>query len=134
MKTSNAILSDIYTIVQASPINALSGGIYKKTRPTDSVLEDCIISLIAGSTAKFLQDGAIYVKLYYLDINQNNTYYEDATNGSVLEALLLDLSETLLSTPGYSFDVQSRETLIEAMVDIHQHFVTLKINFQLTND
>lgn len=134
MKTSNEILTDIYNIVALSPIGLLSGGIYKKTRPTGSTLEDCVISLISGGTGKFLQDGAIYIKIYYLDEFQDNSWYEDTSNGGVLEALLIALSKTLLSTNGYSFDVESRETMIEAVENIHQHYAILKMNFEVTND
>lgn len=132
MKTQNEILSDIFGIIQNSPINALSGGIYKKTRPTDSELEDCVISLISGTNAKFLQDGALYVKIFYLDINSNNTYSEDSLNGQAKETLLFNLSETLLNTEGYSFEIQTRETYTEAVEEIHQHYAILKINFKIT--
>ena len=56
MKTVNEILTDIYKIIKASPIDALNGGVYKNTRPTGSTLEDCVISLISGVKAKFVQE------------------------------------------------------------------------------
>lgn len=135
MKTQNSILTDIWDIIKASPIDALNGGIYKVIRPTDSTFEDCIIHLINGITGKFLQDGALFVKIFYLDLNINNTYYEDTKRGGELEQLLIDLSQTLLSTNGYSFEVSSRETYTEAVQgDIWQHYAILKMNFKLTNN
>ena len=129
MKTTNGILTDIWTIVTASPINLLSGGVYKKRRPTDSVLEDCVISLIPGTTAKFTQNGALYVKIFYKDLLNNNTYYEDLVNGASKETLLYNLCGELLRTAGYSFYVESREVYTEAVEEIHQHYSLLKINF-----
>lgn len=134
MKTKNEILTDIYKIIVASPINDLAGGIYKNTRPTVSVLEDCIISLISGVRGKFLQDAALYIKIFYNDIESRNTYSENELRGQAAEQLLINLSETLLNTKGYSFDVMSRETYTEKVLDddIKQHFAILKINFLLT--
>jgi len=132
MKTQNEILTDIYKIIKASPIDALNGGIYKRTRPTDSVKEDCVITLINGVNGKFLQDAALYVKLFYSDLFVGNTYNEDAIKGQALETLLFNLSTTLLKTPGYSFEVSTRETYIESVPEIHQHYAILKINFKLT--
>lgn len=134
MKTTNEILTDMWDIVTAdTAIAGLSGGIYKKTRPTDSILNDCVISLISGIDAKFLNNGAIYVKIFYNDIFAGNTYYEDMVLGQQLEQMLIDLSETFLKTNGYSFDVQSREHYTEPVQDANQHYVILKMNFQLTN-
>jgi len=131
MLTTNEILTFLYSVIVASPINALGGGVYKKTRPTDSILEDCVISIIPGTSAKFVQDGAIYVKIFYLDINQDNTYYEDAATGQAMEILLRNLSESLLHLYNISFDVQSREIYTEAVPEIHQHYAILKINFKV---
>lgn len=134
MKTQNEILTDIYTVIKNSPINALNGGIYKKTRVTNSELEDCVISLISGVNGKFLQDAALYVKIFYNDIyNTDNTYSEDSLNGQVKEKLLFDLSNTLLKLNGYSFIIQTRETYTEKVDDesIHQHYAILKINFRI---
>ena len=134
MKTQNEILTDIYKIIKNSPINALNGGIYKKTRPTNSSLQDCVISLISGVNGKFLQDAGLYVKIFYLDIkDSDNTYSEDSLTGQAMETLLFNLSETLLKTNGYSFDIQSRETYTEKVIDdnVNQHYAILKINFKI---
>ncbi len=136
MKTQNEILSDFYKIIKSTPINDLSGGVYKKTRPTNSKLEDCIISLMSGSNAKFLQDAALYVKIFYNDIKANNSFYENELKGQELETLLNNLSETLLHTNGYSFLIQTRESYTKKVLedDINQHFAILKINFLLTQN
>lgn len=132
MKTRNDILSDIYKIIKASPIDALNGGIYKTTRPTDSILNDCVFSLISGQTGKFLQNGGIYVKIFYPDLFINNSWIEDFSTGSQFETLLFNLSKTLLNTNGYSFDIQSREIYTEPLQETNEHYAILRINFLST--
>lgn len=129
-KTQNEILTDIYQVVKNSPVDALNGQIYKKTRPSNSTLEDCVISLINGQTGKHVQDAALYIKIFYCDIRNNDTYSEDTLNGQTKERLLLDLSEKLLTMSGYSFYVETRETYTEAVEEIHQHYAILKMNFK----
>lgn len=133
MKTTNDILSDVYKMIKSSPIDALNGGIYKGTRPTDSNLNDCVIHLISGNTAKFLQNGAVYVKIFYKDLFINNTYSEDYATGSQMETLLYDLSIILLKNNNYSFDIQSREIYSEALQETNEHYAILKMNFKNLN-
>jgi len=134
MKTTNEILNDIYAIVNTSfSTSNLTGAIYKKTRPTDSQLEDTIISLISGNNAKFVTDGAIYIKTFYKNLFINNTYYEDMERGQYIENLYIPLSETLVNTTGYFFDVQSREIYPEKVEEFEEYFIILKMNFKLTN-
>lgn len=131
MKTTNQILSDFWVLVNSNAsISALSGGVYKRTRPTESVLEDCVLHLISGTSGKFIQDGALYVKIFYNDLLVNNTYYEDTANGTTKESLLYALSEILLKMPGYTFYVDSREIYTEKAELINQHYAILKINFK----
>lgn len=133
MKTTNAILTDMCALLTASPINDLNGGIYKKVRPTGSVLNDCVIHIITGNGAKFVQSGAIYIKIYYNMLMKGNTYYEDSLKGQQLEQLLIDFSSVLLCSNTYFFDVSSREVYSEPMQGgINQYFVILKMNFKLT--
>lgn len=131
MKTSNDILGDVYELVKSSPINDLDGEIYRGVRKTDSEVNDCVISLISGSTAKFLQSGAIYVKIFVKDLFIQNSYYPDYGNLGIMESLLFDLSAELLSKEGYSFDIQSREIYSEPVQEVKEHYSILKLNFQL---
>lgn len=132
MKTQNDILTGIIDLLVASPINDLNGGIYKKTRPTGSDLEDCVITLIAGTNAKFLQSAGLYIKIFYNDINQVNSYFEDSKRGGELEKLLFDFSDVLLKNNEYSFQIETRETYTEKVLEEHinQHYALLKINFR----
>lgn len=135
MKTTNEVLTDMYDIITTLWTGkGLSGSIYKKTRPSDSKLEDTIIHLIAGNNAKFVTDGALYVKIFYADINQLNTYFEDSVRGQYMENLLITLSEALVNTTGYFFHIESRETYTEKVEEYSgEHYAILKMNFQILN-
>ena len=132
--TENEILTTIYHVILASPIADLSGGVFKKVRPTDSQLEDCVISIIPGNVGKFLRDGGLYVKLFFKDIFNNNTHWEDSVNAQTKETLLFNLSESLFKLNGMSFYKESRELMIESLPESHEHFAVLKINFKQTLD
>jgi len=129
MTAISTILTDIWKVVKASPIDALNGGIYKRTRPTNSDLEDCVISIIPGTAAKFIQNGALYVKIFYKALFIDNTYYEDSVNALAKETLLINLSAILLKNKNYSFDIASREVYTEYVEELHQYYAILKINF-----
>jgi hypothetical protein len=131
MITQNEILTIVAKLAGASPINDLGGGIYKRKRPTASKLEDCVIGNIAGNSGKFLQDGNLSVKIFYLDIESNNTFFENESRGQALEQLLIDFSETLLAYNGISFEIQSRETYTAPVLDEEQHYAILKMDYKI---
>ena len=135
MLTQNDILTVIYLKAKESPINDLNGDVYKKIRPTESKLEDCVISLINGVSAKFLQDGGISIKIFFNDLKDvdSNTYYEDTKKGGELEQLLFNFSEVLLeNNSGISFEVQTRELYIGRFEEEHQHYAILRMNFKIS--
>ena len=74
---------------------------------------------------------ALYVKIFYVDSEQNNTFYEDSKRGGELENLLINLSTVLLKDNIYSFNVNSRETYTAKVDEIHQHYAILKMNFKV---
>ena len=134
MKTQNDILTALYLAAKASPIDGLNGGIYKRIRPTDSELEDCVINTIGGVNGQFLQDGAILIKIFYNDVKENNTYFENTLRGGELEAMLLEFSNVLLKNNGFlSFDIRSRQTYTEKFLEMNQHYAILRMNFKIAN-
>ena len=132
MKTQNEILTDIYQVVVTSPINLLNGGVYKYTRPTDSELEDCVLSITFGTIRKHLQDGFIFVKIFYNDIFADNTYMQNTVNAQAKQILLYELSELFFGMPDYHFDIRSRQIYSEPVKEIHQHYAILKLSFEVT--
>ena len=134
MKTSNEILTDVRAVVSTVfSGQGLTGGIYKKTRPTDSQLEDTILTIIPGNVGKFVKDGAIYIKTFYADINLNNTYFENSNRGQYIEDLYQVLSDELLNKTGYFFDYASREIYTEKVEELNEHYCILIMNFKILN-
>lgn len=131
MKTENEILTYIYDNAIVSPLQALSGGIYKKVRPTNSTAEDCLISLISGITGKHLQNGSLQIKIFYNQMFANNTQMEDTVRGQVLQKLLYDFSLTLLQQSTISFEEDTREIYSVEVPEIKQYFAILKMNYLL---
>ena len=131
--TNNEILTAICTFIANTPILALDGGIYKNVRPAGSILEDCVVSLISDVNGKFIQDSALYVKIFYKDIRHTSTYEPDSANGQTKERLLLNLSDSLIGMTDYTFYIESREVYSEAVQDIQQHYAILKMNFKYLN-
>jgi hypothetical protein len=133
MKTKNEILTDIYIESISSPLQGLSGEVYKNTRPTGSIAVDTVISMFSGVTGQFLQNGTLLIRIFYPDIFQDNTYYEDSEKGQELEQMLIDFSETLLKNNEYSFDVRTRETKTIKSQETDEHIASLMIDLLLTN-
>ena len=133
MKTTNDVLTDLYKVVSNyTPILSLDGGIFKQTRPNNSTKEDCIIATIAGVGAKFVQDGAVSIRIYYADLLQADTHIENTARATALERILVDLSEVLLSNMEYCFDIRTRAIYTGDVPEIHQHYAILKLNYKLT--
>lgn len=139
MKTSNQVITDVFRKILTVPqFTALNGGIYRKTRPTGSTLEDIVISHISGTVGKHMQDGAIQIKIFYNDIFQNNTYMEDTNRGQYLEGILFYLSGLLHDLEGYCFTLNDREIYTNAYTTtigeapLNMHYAILKMGYKLT--
>lgn len=133
MRTSYQILTDVYNIANTAIKPLISGEIYKNIIPYTDSLENCVVSLISGQIDKFIQDGALYVKIFYNDILQGSVYYDDIVRGGELEAILYSFSDQLKTLNGYSFEYDKREIYTDEFHDKHQHYAILKMNFKLTN-
>jgi hypothetical protein len=134
MKTINELLTDMYTVVKASPINALSGEVYKNNaRTPQSELEDCVIRILHGVTGKHTQTHALTISLFYKAHVAGNVITEDSARGQVLHKLLLDICVPLQSLQGYYFALDSREIYSEQVGDFPQYYVILRINFSTKN-
>lgn len=136
MKTDSDILTILFTEAKAyTDINSLNGGIYKKTRPLNSTKEDCVLTTIQGTLRKFVQDGAIQIKLFYNDLKlSDGTFAEDTKRGGELQSILYSFSEVLLrKNLGIYFNVETREVYTDEVIELDQHFAILKINYELLN-
>lgn len=131
MKTQNEILIDFYIVAKNALSGNIGGNVYKKTRPTDNVSEDCVLHLFTGVSGKFVQDGSISIKIYYQDIKNGDNYYEDMERGQELEQLLWGLFDSLIDLPDYAIYKNTREFNVDAIPEVNQHLVTMNFNFKI---
>jgi len=134
MKTTTDVITDVIEVIKASSIPANTNGeIYRKTRPTESELEDTVVHIIPGVQGKFVFDGTVFVKIFYKNIQLGTTWAENSTRAVQLEALLYQLSQNLLDMPEYTYYIQSREIYTEPVLEVQQYYAILKINFKYLN-
>lgn len=130
MKTNDQILNTIISLLKLSPLNDLNGGIYKKVRPTDSKSTDVVVNLLSGGFSKFENKGKLIVKVCVPNIINGITSYEDTKNTAIIEQLLIDFSNKILTTNNdISFYVETREIYTEASFEKDISNVILRINY-----
>lgn len=130
MKTLNEQLSDVYKVVTASPINALSGAVYKNDgRPPKSEEEDCVIRIIHGTTGKHSQTHMLSVAIFYKAHIAGEVITEDSSRGQVLHGMLIDLCEEINKLQNYVFFLNTREVYSEKVQTAAQYYAILRINF-----
>ena len=92
MKSDIDIKDDIYTFIKGSELeNAVTGKLRKTRRPTNSKLEDIVISMVSNLNAQ-VQEAFVNVNIYVSDIIRDNQMEED----TIRLRELCDLSKTLL--------------------------------------
>ena len=133
-----SIIADDKASVHPMLETPLSGSVYYKgTRPlqkeqggTDK--EDVIVACLAGNESQ-LQSGSCVVNVYIPDcLTNSGMYMRDKRRTDVVEAWLKTIP-ALLSVNDIYFKRSSMVLTIEEM-SIHQHFVSLKMDFQLLNE
>lgn len=110
----------------------IGGQVYKQTRPTGSTAEDCVITVMAEGVGKHLQNGRLFVKIFYKDIFAGNTYYENMVRGQQLELQLFDFCQVLLQMSIVQFRIQTRRIRTVPMPPdtTQEHYALLTIDYQ----
>jgi len=134
-KTGQQIEDDIFGFVRSGSLPALvSGTVYKfGTRPRDSQKEDIIVKFVAGLDGQ-IQDGVVVINIYVLNVDpfSNGVFVRDITRCAALEAAADAWVRTLGTwISNYRFRLANTIQTVEDF-DINQHFVTVRLKFQLT--
>lgn len=129
MKTNDQILNIIINLLKSSPLNDLNGSIYKKVRPTDSKLVDVVVNVLSAGFSKFENKGKLIVKVCVPNIVNGITSYEDTKNTAIIEQLLIDFSNKILTNNGISFYIETREIYTEASFEKDVSSVVFRINY-----
>lgn len=135
--TSKEILGDFFAMVKASPLaSAVNGGVYLNgTRPRGSKNEDITVGFVTG-IANQMQTGVIAICVYVPDIDpyQNGVLVEDMGRTLVLERMAQDwINSHPEASTEYFLRLQDTITTVEDE-PIHQHFVSIMLQYKLMNE
>jgi hypothetical protein len=130
MKSKNEILTAVMKEAQA--FLTIGGNVYKQTRPTGSTSEDCVVSLMAEAAGKFVQNGRLYVKIFYPNLYVGNTWYENMPRGQQLEQQLENFSNHLAQKSIVHMNTQSRRIRTVPMPPdtTQEHYALLQIDYE----
>lgn len=132
IKSAEQIEQDVYDLLRPYLKTVIHGEVYRdESRPGDTKTEDAVIA-VSNASADQIQVGHVYVNIYVPDQN-NGTGFLVPDKGRLTE--LSTLHESFCeymnerTTDEYTFyPGKSAETIGEP--DIHQHFVSMDIEFQ----
>ena len=138
MKTAKQIQSDIIALLQESNLtNAANGEIYRATpkssyRPRDSKAEDILVIFTNGLPDQ-IQTGIVTLNIYVPDIENadNGVMLENGRRCEELEIAADKWVESLTAgRSDYKFTLQ-QTIYTEAEPEINQHFVVVKLKYEL---
>lgn len=133
-RTGKQIQGDIYKFLRDSALaKAISGEVYRNGyRPRDSRMEDAVVTFTAGLPDE-MQSGVVTVNIYVPDIDSDadGTWIEDGTRTLELEVMAQEWVDSLTADrSNYKFKLQ-QTIYTEEDTNIHQHFVVIKLGYNL---
>lgn len=134
-KTGQQIEDDIFGFVKAGPLAAMiSGDVYKfGTRPRSSDKEDIIVKFVEGFDGQ-IQDGTVVINVYIPNVDpySDGVFVRNITRCKAIETAADAWVRTLTtSVSNYRFRLSHTIQTVEDF-DINQHFVTIRLKYQLT--
>lgn len=134
-----ALLAEDQASASPSIVPALSGGVYfRDMRPMQNEQgtankEDIVVAVISGNEKQF-QSGSCVVNIYIPDTQTaNGAYMRTKGRTDQLEAWAVKVPK-LLSRRGDILFEKSGMVVTLKEEDIHEHFVSLKMDFTLLNE
>lgn len=133
-KTDKQIQQDFYNLLKGSVLHSfVTGNVYKYgLRPRDSKLEDIDVKFIAGLDAD-LQSGIVNIRIFVPDITISNdgVCVENISRCQEVEIKANEWVKSLtLLVTDYKIKLLNTITT-EEEPEINQHFIAVRINFQL---
>lgn len=123
----------LYQVLTSPTITgAISGKVYKRQRPLNSVKEDIVINTIDLTQNYAPQIGASNVNIHVPDktvsIEGVQQTVADEARMKAISALVLDLIRSTI-IPGLTVTLEGQYTIQEA--EIKQHYVNLRISWNI---
>lgn len=133
-KTGQQVEDDIYGMLRNSPIAELiTGQVYKYgMRPRDSGSEDAVVKFVTGLDNQ-IQTGTVVINIYVPDIDpfDNGVLVRDITRCTEIETTARTWVKSLtVAVSDYRFSL-AQTIYTEEEEAIGQHFVSIRLNFQL---
>lgn len=134
-KTGQQIEDDIFNMVKSSPLaDMVDGNVYKfGTRPRDSKKEDIIVKFVEGLDGQ-IQSGTVVINVYVPNIDpfDNGVFVRDISRLKQIEIGANNWVTTLTTAiSDYKFRLSNLIHSVEDF-DINQHFVTIRLKFNLS--
>lgn len=131
MKTDIDIKDDIYNHLKGSSLaKTVTGGLYKRVRPVDSVLEDIVISVLANQNGQ-MQEAFVNVNIYVADNLVGNQYEEDSIRCRQLCRKAAEILEVGRGN-GFRFTLDSQRVL--EVVGRNEHLINNKLLYRQNNE
>lgn len=133
--TGQQIEDSIYGLLKSGSLPSfISGGVYKfGTRPKDSNKEDAVVKFVTGLPGQ-IHTGVVVVNLYVPDFEAygNGVLIKDIARCTELEVLADDWMKSLTADKS-NFRFRLDQTICtEEAPEINQHFVNVKLKFELS--
>nr|WP_129732337.1 hypothetical protein [Parabacteroides goldsteinii] len=133
--TGQQIEDSIYELLKMSSLpHFISGGVYKfGTRPKDSTKEDAVVKFVAGLPGQ-IHTGVVVVNLYVPDFAPygDGVLIKDIARCTELEVLADEWVKSLTADKS-NFRFWPDQTICtEEAPEINQHFVNVKLKFELS--
>lgn len=130
MKSDIEIKDILLGVIDGSELhNAVSGGLYKDQRPTNSGKEDIIISILNGLNGE-IQTAVINVNIYVPDVARGNDTIENAPRIRLLSKLAYELLEDYVAGD-YRFEIEKQQCFKVNGID--EHCINNRILIEITN-
>lgn len=127
MKSDIDIKDDIYNYLKSSPLVAeVTGKLSKTLRPTESMREDIVISILANVNGQ-IQEAYVNVNIYVADLYRDNQYIEDSIR---LRTLCKAASDVLEVGYGNESRFTLEEQKVLAVDGRNEHCINNKILYQ----
>jgi len=136
-KTGQQIEDDIYGFVKKSPLASLiTGKVYKfGTRPRDSKKEDAVVKFVTGyERTDPLQGGTVVMNVFVPDIDpyKNGVFVRDIERCTEIEKAANEWVESFTTAKSNYLFRKAQTIYTEQEPEIKQHFVTIRLRFELS--
>lgn len=133
MVSNSEIKSIIYRIIKGSALEteivSKGGKLYRDAKPTNSLTEDIVISVLTNRNAQY-QPAIVNVNIYVPDIRRDNDFIEDGSRIKTLEAKAIELLNEVVGSE-YLVKLDVQETY--KVLDVNQHCINNRLVITLLN-